>query len=219
MILATAASVLDWFGIIVFALSGALVASRKEMDVVGFVLLGSATGIGGGTLRDILLGQLPVFWVQEPAYLGTCVAVSTLVFFTAHIPQSRLKLLLWCDAVGMALFAVAGAEKALASGASGVIAAAMGVVTASFGGVIRDILGGESPVILSHEIYATAALLGASTYVVLSSAGLPLEVATVTGLVAGFALRGAALHRGWSLPRYRARPGRPAEEVRKQREG
>src|SRR3982750_4263604 len=87
--LSTATAVLDWFGVIVFTITGALVASRKQMDVVGFALLGTVTGIGGGTLRDILLGELPVFWVSEPAYLVKCVLVSRLVFFTAHIPQSR----------------------------------------------------------------------------------------------------------------------------------
>src|ERR671928_1892061 len=95
----TFAALLDWFGIIVFATTGALVASRKQMDLVGFALLGTVTGIGGGTLRDVLLGQLPVFWVREPAYLVTCVLASTAVFFTAHIARSRYTLLLWFDAV------------------------------------------------------------------------------------------------------------------------
>src|SRR5215213_7752404 len=104
----TFAALLDWFGIIVFAVTGALVASRKQMDLVGFAVLGTATGIGGGTLRDLLLGA-PVFWVRSPAYLITCVLMSGLVFFMAHIPQSRYRYLLWLDAVGLALFAVTGA--------------------------------------------------------------------------------------------------------------
>src|SRR5919206_1875619 len=127
----TATAALDWFGVVVFAISGALVASRKQMDLVGFALLGTVTGIGGGTLRDILLGQLPVFWVREPAYLVTCVLVSGIVFFTAHVPRSRYKLLLWFDAVGLALFSVAGAEKALLAGAGATVAVAMGVITAA----------------------------------------------------------------------------------------
>jgi uncharacterized membrane protein YeiH len=94
-------TILDWFGVIVFAVSGALVASRRQMDLIGFALLGTVTGIGGGTVRDLLLGQLPVFWVQGPGYLVTCVLVSCLVFFTAHIPQSRYRLLLWFDAWGL----------------------------------------------------------------------------------------------------------------------
>jgi uncharacterized membrane protein YeiH len=160
--LSTATAVLDWFGVIVFAVTGALVASRKQMDVVGFALLGTVTGIGGGTLRDIFLGELPVFWVREPAYLVTCVLVSCLVFFTAHIPQSRYKVLLWLDAFGLALFAVTGAEKALLAGAGPVVATAMGVTTATFGGIVRDVLGGESPVILTREIYISAALFEVS---------------------------------------------------------
>src|SRR5512138_269395 len=108
----TATMALDWLGIIAFAITGALVASRKQMDVVGFAILGTVTGLGGGTVRDLLL-DLPVFWVREPAYLLTCVSVSVLVFFAAHIPQSRYKYLLWLDAVGLALFAVVGTEKAL----------------------------------------------------------------------------------------------------------
>jgi len=213
--LQTALAVLDWCGLVVFAISGALVASRKEMDVFGFVLLGTVTGIGGGTVRDLLLGQAPVFWVRDPVPLITCVVVSGLVFVTAHIPQSRYRLLLWADAVGLALFAVSGAAMALAAGAGPVVAVAMGVVTATFGGVIRDVLGGESPVVLSREIYVTAALAGAGAFVLALQAGAPREVAAALGFAAGFALRGAALARGWSLPRYRPRPGRTPEEVRR----
>lgn len=206
--LQTITSVLDGFGLLVFATSGALVASRKQMDIVGFALLGTVTGIGGGTLRDVLLGLTPVFWIQTPATLVICVAVSCLVFFTAHIPQSRLRLLLWFDAIGLALFAVTGAERALLAGAGPVAAVTMGVITATFGGIIRDVLGGESPMILAHEIYVTAALLGATVFIGLVSIGVPHEAALATGFLAGFALRGAALHFGWSLPRYRPRAER-----------
>src|SRR3954469_19120188 len=97
MVFQTAVAILDWSGVIVFAISGALVASRKQMDIVGCVLLGTVTGIGGGTLRDVLIGGNPVFWIDAPAYLVACVAVSSIVFFTARIPQSRYKLLLWLD--------------------------------------------------------------------------------------------------------------------------
>src|ERR1044072_1168108 len=102
MVFQAAVAILDWCGVIVFAISGALVASRKQMDIVGFVLLGTVTGIGGGTLRDILLGALPVFWVRDPGSLLACLLVSSLVFFTAHIPQSRYRILLWFDAIGLA---------------------------------------------------------------------------------------------------------------------
>lgn len=108
-------SVLDWFGLCVFAVTGALVASRKEMDIVGFALMGSVTGIGGGTIRDVLLGAEPVFWVKQPDYLLTCVAVAVIMFFVAHIPQSRERMLLWFDGVGLALFSVTGADRGLHS--------------------------------------------------------------------------------------------------------
>ena len=196
--------VLDWFGLCVFAVSGALVASRKEMDIVGFALLASVTGIGGGTIRDVLLGIEPVFWVNQPAYLVTCVAVAVVTFFLAHIPQSRERILLWFDAVGISLFCVTGAEMALASGAGPTISIAMGVATATFGGIIRDLLGGESPIILRQEIYITAALLGSTVFVSLSALGLSQDVSAVAGFFAAFLLRAAALTWNLSLPRYRS---------------
>jgi uncharacterized membrane protein YeiH len=200
-------SVLDWFGLCVFAVTGALVASRKEMDIVGFALLGSVTGIGGGTIRDVLLGAEPVFWVKQPAYLLTCVAVSVIMFFVAHIPQSRERMLLWFDAVGLALFSVTGVDSALAHGASPTIAVAMGIATATFGGIIRDILGGESPIILKQEIYITAALLGSTTFIALDSLGFSRDVSAGTAILAAFTLRAAALHWNLSLPSYRSKLG------------
>lgn len=209
---------LDWVGIAIFAVTGALTASRKRMDIFGFILLGAATGIGGGSLRDLMLGQLPVFWVKEPVSLVICIVVSAATFFLAHIPESRYRALLWLDAAGLALFCVVGADKALEAGAGGLIAVAMGVMTATFGGVIRDILGGESPLILRKEIYVTAALTGASAYVVLAALGISNAIATGCGFVLCFAIRALALHYRWSLPVYRARAGRTAEEVERMRE-
>ena len=204
----TLTNLLDWFEILVFATTGSLVASRKQMDIVGFLLLGTATGVGGGTLRDVLLGQLPVFWVVEPGYLIACVAVSAATFFLAHIPESRLAVVLRFDAIGMALFAVTGADKALALGVGPLVAVAMGVVTATFGGVLRDILGGESPVILSREIYVTAALAGAVTFVVMASLGGTRDFALVLGFLVAAAIRLGALQWDWTLPRYRPRSER-----------
>lgn len=210
---ATFTALLDWFGIVVFATTGALVASRKQMDITGFILLGTVTGVGGGTIRDLLLGTAPVFWVREPTYLVTCVLVSAATFLLAHVPQSRYKLLLWCDAIGMALFAVTGAEKALHAGAGAAVAVAMGVITGTFGGIVRDVLGGESPMILRREVYATAALAGAGLFVLMSAQGLGREVGLTSGFLAAAAIRFAALRWNWSLPRYRPRPGRRPEEI------
>jgi uncharacterized membrane protein YeiH len=205
--LETLAAVFDWVGVVAFATTGALVASRKEMDVVGFALLGTATGVGGGTIRDLIL-DVPVFWAARPGYLLVCVLVSILVFFTAHIPQSRYRVLLWFDTIGLAGFTIAGADKALAVGADPVIAVAMGVITATFGGILRDVLASETPVLLTREIYATAALLGASVLVGALLLGVSREIAMTAGFLLAFATRTAALRRGWSLPRYRPKPGR-----------
>jgi uncharacterized membrane protein YeiH len=202
---------LDLIGVAVFAFTGALVASRKKMDIVGFVFLGSVTGIGGGTVRDMVLGQLPVFWVKDPTYLIVCLISSVLVFFFAHIPQSRLRLLIWLDALGLALFCVIGAEKALGYGP--VVAVAMGVITAVMGGMIRDILGGESPVILRKEVYASAAFLGSLAYI-FALLVLPRDFALFLGFLAAFLLRALALRYGWSLPTYRERDARRSEDVR-----
>src|SRR6185503_17431374 len=124
------------------------------------------------------------------------------VFFAAHSPESRYRNLLWLDAIGLALFAVIGAEKAVHAGADSTVAVAMGVITATFGGIVRDLLGGESPVILSREIYASAALAGATAFVALTAVGTPRELAVGAGFAAGLLIRAAALRYGWSLPRY-----------------
>lgn len=209
----TVVTVLDWFGITVFAVTGALVASRKEMDVFGFALLATVTGVGGGTVRDVALGSLPVFWVVEPAYVAVCLAVALVVFFTAHIPESRYRLLLWLDAVGLSFVCVVGAEKGLAAGAGPFIAIVMGVVTAAFGGMIRDVLGGESPVILRKEIYVTAALAGAMIYVGSIGLGAGRPAAALGSFAVCLVVRGVALRLHWSLPAYRPRPGRSPDQI------
>lgn len=199
---------LDLAGIAVFAASGALVASRKEMDVIGFVLVAAVTGIGGGTLRDLLLGRTPVFWLRAPETVAVAAAVALLVFFTAPRVESRFRLLLWADAVGLSLFAVLGTEIALLAGADPWAAALLGVVTATFGGIVRDIICNEVPLILRREIYVTAAAAGAITFVVLRLEGVWREPAFAAGVLVCFVIRAAALLRGWSLPRYRERKGR-----------
>lgn len=207
-VLSSFISFLDAAAVAVFAVTGALVASRKQMDIFGFALLGTVTGVGGGTVRDVLLGHLPVFWVKQPSYAVIALFVSAIVFFTAHIPESRYRLLLWLDAIGLSLVAVIGADKGLTANAGAFIAVVMGVVTAVFGGIIRDVLGGESPVILRREIYVIPAILGALTFVALKSAGTDHAAAAVAGFTGCFVLRGLALYYGWSLAPYKSRPGR-----------
>lgn len=204
---------LEWFSVALFAVTGALAASRKQMDIVGFALLGTVTGVGGGTVRDILLGRLPVFWVAEPAYVMLCAVVSAIVFFTAHIPQSRLRWLLWLDGLGLALVAVIGAERGMAAGAGPMVAIVMGMITAVVGGMIRDILAGESPLILRKEIYILAAVLAAGLFVGLTGLGMARSAAMIVSVLGGFVLRVLAIHNGWSLPGYRSRPGRTFEEL------
>jgi uncharacterized membrane protein YeiH len=211
--LATLTALLDLFGMAVFATSGALVASRKQMDVFGFILLGTVTGVGGGTIRDLLLGIAPVYWVGDPRYLMVCIVVSAVVFFTAHIPESRYRMLLWVDAAGLAAYAVVGAEKGIEAGAGTLVAMTMGVITATFGGILRDMLGGESPIILRKEIYVTAALAAALMYVAALGLEIPRGAAAPIAMMVGFVVRGCALHWGWSLPAYRARPGRTPDQL------
>jgi uncharacterized membrane protein YeiH len=199
---------LDWLGVIAFTITGALVASRNQMDAVGFVMLGTVTGIGGGTIRDLLLNVHPVLWIAHPRYLAVCIGVSLLVFFTAHLAQSRIRLILWADAIGLALFATVGAERAISAGASSLVAVVMGVITACFGGIIRDLLGQTRSIIFSYELYVTAALGAASVFVVLQGLGASREVAVIAGVAAGFALRAGALVWGWSLPHPHPGPGR-----------
>jgi uncharacterized membrane protein YeiH len=203
-------TLIGWVGIAVFAVSGALVASRKELDFVAFLFYGTVTGIGGGTLRDLVLGHTPVFWVKEPAFLLVCVLASAATFFLAHMPESRLRMLLWLDAAGMAVFCVLGAEAARDFGF--LVAVTCGVMTAVVGGFIRDMMGAEVPVIMRGEIYATAAFAGAAVYV-LASQMLPRDFAVLAGIVVAFLLRAAALKFRWRMPIYRAKPGRTPEEL------
>jgi len=199
---------LDLAGIAVFAASGALVASRKEMDAVGFVLIACLTGFGGGTLRDLLLGNTPVFWLRAPEVAAVAASVGVLVFFTAHRVENRFRALLWADAVGLSLYAVLGAEIALEAGAAPWAAVLLGVMTATFGGILRDVVCNEVPLILRREIYLTAAAAGAAVFVGLNAAGLWREPAFAAGVLTCFAIRALALARGWSLPAYKGRPGR-----------
>jgi uncharacterized membrane protein YeiH len=198
---------LGWAGTAVFAMAGALTASRKQLDPIGFVLIACVTAFGGGTIRDLVLDRT-VFWLNEPGLVLMASAVALIVFFTAHWVERRFALLLWADAVGMALFAVVGAEAAYSHTGNAWIAILMGTITATFGGLLRDMICAELPLLLRKEIYATAAALGAATYVGLTELGLPNTVAVCAGMALAFAIRAAALQRGWSLPAYIARTGR-----------
>ena len=189
----------DVLAAVVFAVSGALVASRKGMDVIGFMWLAVITGVGGGTVRDLILG-VPVFWVQNPVYVSACVVTAVVMHFVAPLVESRYKTLLWFDAFGLALVTIAGTVKALDVGAPALVAIAMGVITGSLGGIIRDTLGHVPSVILSHEIYVSASVLGACAYVVLNALRSGRPIAMTAGFLVTFGVRGLAIKHGWSLP-------------------
>ena len=200
--------ILDFTGVAVFAATGALAASRQGLDIIGFIFFAAITGIGGGTLRDSLLGKLPVFWVTEPSFIAVCVVVACVVFFLAHLVEYRYRLLLWLDAIGMAAYSVMGTMIALDYGISPYAAIVMGIMTATFGGIFRDVLSGEKSVLFRDEIYITAALLGSVSFVLMIQFGIEKSVAIVISASLAFLLRAAALKLAWSMPRYKPRKGR-----------
>ncbi|MEO0358257.1 MAG: trimeric intracellular cation channel family protein [Pseudomonadota bacterium] len=197
----------DLVGVALFAATGALSASRQQLDVMGFLFLATLTGIGGGTLRDLIL-DVPVFWVVNQTYVLACVATALLVYFTAHLVESRYKILLWLDAVALSVYGVFGAHKGLLITDAPVIAIFMGVVTGTVGGILRDVLTGQPNAVTRKEIYITAALVGAAVYVALVWLGCPNFYAAVAGSIGAFGVRSGALIYGWTLPPYRGRPGR-----------
>ncbi|NIA70654.1 trimeric intracellular cation channel family protein [Pelagibius litoralis] len=203
---------IDILAVIVFAVSGALVASRKRLDMVGFMWLAVLTGVGGGTVRDLLL-DVPVFWMVAPHHIIACLVTAGVVHFTAHLMESRYRLLLWFDALGLALVTVAGTAKGLDNGTGALVAVAMGVVTGTVGGIVRDLIGNEPSVILRREIYVTASGLGACTYVILAELALPALLAGAAGVLVTFTVRGLAITYNWSMPAYRHRPGRTLKEI------
>lgn len=184
---------LSGVGLFVFAVSGALTALRNDLDIFGVAMIAFVTGVGGGTIRDILLGDVPVWWIREPSAVLICLAGAAAATFTQPILTSRLKALIWADAVGLSVFAILGADAALASGAPALIAIFMGAVTATFGGIARDVLLNEPPLILKQDIYATAALIGGAVYVGLIGIGAASAIAAPLATGVTFAIRAAAI--------------------------
>jgi uncharacterized membrane protein YeiH len=192
---------LDYFGIAVFAISGALLAAEKRQTLVTFFFFAVVTGVGGGTLRDLLIGA-PVFWVHTNATLVICIAAALLVWITSRHWFAG-KALLWFDAAGLGAYATYGAAKALAFGVAPVPAFVMGVLTACAGGIIRDVLAGEPSILMRPELYVTAAALASGLLVGLTLVGAPGVLAVGLAAIAGFTLRGFAISRGLSLPAYK----------------
>jgi uncharacterized membrane protein YeiH len=192
----------DILAAVVFAVSGALVASRKGLDVMAFMWFAVITGVGGGTVRDVIL-NVPVFWVQRPAHVLACLVTAVVMHFVAPLVESRFRTLLWFDAFGLALVTIAGTVKASDVGAPALVAIAMGAVTGSVGGIIRDTLGHVPSILLAQEIYITASVLGACTYVGLDAAGVARLPAMIAGFLVTFVVRSLAIRFGWSLPVFR----------------
>ncbi|WP_422409481.1 MULTISPECIES: trimeric intracellular cation channel family protein [unclassified Endozoicomonas] len=193
--------ILDLFGTAVFAISGAWLACRKDMDIFGAMVLAFATAVGGGTIRDVLLGATPVFWVQNHDYVLVTLASTLLAILVRRWHQKTHHMMLLSDALGLAVFTVIGVTKALDFGASAIVSVMMGVLTGCGGGAIRDLLSGEVPLVLKKEVYAFAAMAGGALFVVLESyIGVNMATLLSAGLV--LLLRLLALYKKLSLPRF-----------------
>ncbi|WP_097091364.1 trimeric intracellular cation channel family protein [Novosphingobium sp. Chol11] len=188
-------------GIFVFAASGALAAARLGQTLVTFAFFALVTGVGGGTVRDLLIGA-PVFWVHDPVPAITCMVAALLIWFTPRRFWSD-RALDWLDAIGLAAFAVFGAAKAMSYGIPPFVAAMMGVVTGCVGGILRDLLAHEPSILLRPELYVTAAAFASGLFVMLRWWGLDVPVAGLIAAVLGFLLRAVAIWRSIGLPTYR----------------
>jgi uncharacterized membrane protein YeiH len=205
----TAIEVLDHAAVLVFALTGALAASRAQLDIVGFIFVAALTAVGGGTLRDLFLGRAPVFWVEQPVFVLLAAAAAVVVFFTAHLLESRYRALLWLDACALAVAVPAGVAVASGMGQGPVIVLIMGIITGCMGGLMRDVVCNEVPLVLKQgELYVTAAFAGSAAAVVMAMSGHQGLAVLVVCAGVTFLLRTGSIAFGWKLPVYRSRPPR-----------
>lgn len=210
MILSDLQIALDYGSVFVFALTGALVASRGQLDLVGFIFFAVLTAVGGGTVRDLLLGREEIFWVARPNLILIACLAAVIVFFTAHLLENRYRALLWFDALALSIAVPSGVDYAMGAGFGPVVVVLAGVFTGSMGGLMRDVISNEVPLILKQgELYLTAAFGGAVAALLLKSVGVSAGYVLMLacGLVT-FTLRAGSMVRGWSLPVYRPRPPR-----------
>lgn len=194
---------LDLFGVAAFAVSGALVAGRKSLDLFGVVVVAAVTAIGGGTLRDLLLDRRPIFWIDDPLYLVVIIAATAVVLAYTRVAAPPFNAVLVADAFGLAFFTVLGAEIATRAEVPAIIVVLMGTMTGVAGGVLRDVLCGEIPLILRRHIYATASIAGATADLLLVRAGLGAVPAAIVAMLLVFGLRLGAIFRGFHLPTFR----------------
>ncbi len=192
--------IIDILGTIAFAISGVLVAMEKKLDLFGVVIIAFVTAIGGGTLRDILIGNTPVVWMRESVYLYTILGtVVVAIIFVNQLKYLRKTLFLF-DTIGIGLFTMVGIEKGLSAELMPVICIILGTITASFGGVIRDILCNEIPVIFRKEIYATACIIGGGCYFLLMLLPIDAAYAYLTAILIIIVIRILAVRFRIALP-------------------
>lgn len=192
---------LNIFGLFVFAVSGALTALRNDLDIISVAMAAFITGVGGGTIRDVLLGEFPVWWIRNTDAVTICLGGAVFATIAQPVLASRLKALIWADALGLAVFSILGTQAALASGAPAMIAIFMGGVSATFGGLIRDVLLNEPSLFLKQDIYVTAALAGGAAYIGLDAIGVASAVAGPLAALFAFAIRAAAIIFNISAPK------------------
>ena len=205
---------LDYASVLVFALTGALAASRSQLDIVGFIFIACLTAVGGGTVRDAILNR-EVFWVADPVILAVATLAAVVVFFTAHFLESRYRALLWFDAFALAVAVPAGVAVALAEGQGWPVVLVMGMITGCMGGLMRDVVCNEVPLVLKQgELYVTCAFAGALGAVLAGVAGLPTATALMICAALVFILRAGSIAFGWRLPVYRSQPPRPGAPKR-----
>ncbi len=193
--------ILDLIGTVVFAITGALAAKEHKMDVFGMFILAFVTGVGGGTLRDMMIGSTPVFWMKNPFYILMIVLGVVLPIIFKKMSEWK-KSILFFDAIGLGVFTVIGVEKGIDFGLHPVIAVALGAVTGCFGGLIRDILRNQIPAVLHKEIYATASLTGGIMFFVLNYLGFHSDLVAVLTAFIVFIIRVLALKYRWELPKF-----------------
>ena len=193
--------IIDLSGTFVFAISGMATATEKKFDIFGASIIALVTAVGGGTIRDVLIGSQPVGWMKDGNFLLVIgVAILLSFFFLKKILRLRQTMFLF-DAIGIGLFTILGLTKTLSLGLSPAIAIIMGTVSASFGGVVRDILCNEVPIIFGKEIYATACLAGGILFLILNQIGLDYHVNMVLTIAFIVFIRILAVRRKWELPK------------------
>jgi len=203
----TLLSLLDYASVLIFAITGALVASRAQLDLIGFAFIACLTALGGGTIRDLLLDRNPIFWIANPTYLGVAAGAAVVVFFTAHLLESRLRTLIWLDSLALAIAVAAGAGVALSLDQSAIIVILMGMITGCMGGLMRDVVVGEVPLVLKQgELYATSAFAGAAVAVLVKFYNYDILLALLACAVVTWILRAGSLFFGWHLPVYKSTP-------------